>query len=347
VDNPSKGNRREGNIYTLAQSAAKELPESATIVTGNGSDATNKKLRNNRAKRKLITATIALKLVDYSKSIGDEVAEKQYWKMYRCQQVITKANGRTYGRYCKHRLCTLCTANRKAELINKYLPVISGWEDPYFVTITSKACSGIKLKARINNVIRAFQIIKKRIRDKHRRGKCQRFIGVRSLECNFNPIKRTYNPHFHIIVDSVEMADLIIEEWTNLWTKDFASIKAQHKRRVKKEKVIDLIETIKYGAKIFVDPEKKGSPKVYAAALHNINEAMKGHRLFDRFGFNLPKGSKLVPKGMQVVTNSETIEYNLQKQNWIDVETCERLTDFIPNASLSYILDNQIDIEVN
>ncbi len=37
---------------------------------------------------------------------------------------------------------------------------------------------------------------------------------------------------------------------------------------------------------------------IYAAALDNIFKAMKGLRIFERFGFNLP--NELVQKPMQV-----------------------------------------------
>ena len=71
---------------------------------------------------------------------------------------------------------------------------------------------------------------------------------------------------------------------------------------------------------------------------------MKGHRLFDRFGFDLPEGSKVEAKGMQVVTNGQTIEYELQKHNWVDIETDEVLTNYCASAELSCMLDNCIDI---
>ena len=63
-----------------------------------------------------------------------------------------------------------------------------------------------------------------------------------------------------------------------------------------------LIEIIKYGSKIFTEPDlkKKGNlktpPKIYARALDNILVAMKGKRIFERFGFNLPKQQKQTNK---------------------------------------------------
>jgi hypothetical protein len=92
-------------------------------------------------------------------------------------------------------------------------------------------------------------------------------------------------------------ADLIINEWLAIWTSKFTHRDAQHSRKVQDRKR-DLVEVIKYETKIFTEPDgkksrgRKGTAKIYIRALDNINAAMKGCRLVDRFGFNLPKGSK-------------------------------------------------------
>lgn len=58
-----------------------------------------------------------------------------------------------------------------------------------------------------------------------------------------------------------------------------------------------MIEIIKYSTRVFTEPDPnskkkmKASHKIYMAAMYNIISAMKGHRLFDRFGFDLPKTS--------------------------------------------------------
>jgi plasmid rolling circle replication initiator protein Rep len=36
-------------------------------------------------------------------------------------------------------------------------------------------------------------------------------MGIKSLECNFNPKTRTYNAHFHFIVPSKEIAEMLIK----------------------------------------------------------------------------------------------------------------------------------------
>ena len=67
-----------------------------------------------------------------------------------------------------------------------------------------------------------------------------------------------------------------------------------------------LIEVVKYGSKIFTEPDlnKKGEgkcdPKIYVAALDNIFNSMQGLRIFERFGFNFPKGTRLKTQRQQL-----------------------------------------------
>jgi hypothetical protein len=98
-------------------------------------------------------------------------------------------------------------------------------------------------------------------------------------------------------VPGKETAELLISEWLRVWGRSYTHQDAQHYRKVEDcEK--DLVEVIKYEAKIITEPDekgrigKKGTATIYARALDNIYKSMKGCRLIDRFGFNLPKGSK-------------------------------------------------------
>jgi len=94
---------------------------------------------------------------------------------------------------------------------------------------------------------------------------------------------------FDTATPSKEIADLLVSEWLEQWRpKDgyrykFASPKAQ---KISKVTSIEhsLIETIKYGSKVFTEPDlkKKGKqtvkPMIYAYALDNILVAMKGKK---------------------------------------------------------------------
>ncbi|MCC6412007.1 MAG: protein rep, partial [Saprospiraceae bacterium] len=301
-----KGNAaslQEG-IYTLAQSGTAgfdtQLPLAGKIVYGAGVDLNDKVAWKAKAKRKNVTRVVILSLIEAAKKKGATDRVKAYRNTLYCMDKICSSNGRVYGRYCKNRFCTLCCSIRKADIINRYYPEIVKWEDLHFVTLTEKAVPAAKLDLWFYGVQRAFRLILNKYKKRNQRGMGIKLMGVKSLECNFNPVKRTYNPHLHLIVPNAEIAKTLVTEWQKLWNrgqKTLASPLAQHIRRVENVER-DLVELIKYGSKIFTEPDMNKSTKnkiprmVYAAALDNIFAAMKPYRLFERFGFNLPPQSK-------------------------------------------------------
>ena len=187
-------------INTLGENETNISGQDNIIVNGDGSDLRNIKALKGRAKRKTITQIMMLNLISIAQENVEPELEKSYWNTYYCQQKLVTADGRLYGKYCKNRFCTLCCSIRKAEIINKYLPVMKGWKEPYFLTITVKSCKASQLP----NYIKSMQDTLIKIIGKHRkrnqRGTGLKLEGVRSLECNFNPLKKWYNPHFHLIV---------------------------------------------------------------------------------------------------------------------------------------------------
>jgi hypothetical protein len=329
------------------------------LIKGKGTDIIGNSSLETRAKRKIITNKMVLCLVDVAKENGDLEAVQQYWNAYHCQRNITSFNHKLYGNYCKNRFCTICTAIRKAEIINKYYPIISEWEDPHFVTLTVKSCKADKLNRWVWGMFKAFDRIHTRCKKRHQRGKGIKLFGVKSLECNFNPINKTYNPHFHIIVPNKEMAILLRNEWMIQWRpKDrgvyrykFTSPKAQHIKRVD-DLEHTLVETIKYGSKIFTEPDLKKKSKVqkdrmiYAKALHNIFQAMKGKRLFDRFGFNLPLKQQSMTNS-QWITSYQNWFYSLESGDWINEESNESLTGYLIPSELKALINECINKSVS
>ena len=65
----------------------------------------------------------------------------------------------------------------------------------------------------MDRTMRAFDRIHNQCKKRHQRGKGIKLIGIKLLECNFNPAKQTYNPHFHLIVPNEEIAELLKSEW--------------------------------------------------------------------------------------------------------------------------------------
>ena len=339
---------RHGHIYTLAQSETAGIGQSIQIVCGNGSDLADQKALKGRAKRKMITQKMILSLVDVADGKRDLNQIKSFWNSYHCQSSIISSNGRYYGRYCKNRYCTLCCSIRKATIINKYLPVIENWEDPYFVTLTAKSLSSKNLHKRMKDMNRGFRKIKNKLRKRHLRGKGFKLMGVKSLECNFNPVTKKYNPHLHLIVPNKATAELLIYEWLLLCTRKFAVRAAQDLQPVRSNEGA-LIEIVKYGSKIFTEPDvnnksaNRSSKDLYSAALYNIFSAMKGIRIFERFGFDVR--SKTPQSKSQLLTEFQEWEYGKNCNDWINVKNDERLTGYIPPGDLIELLENRVNKE--
>jgi len=281
------------------------------------------------------------------------------WNTYHCQSNVIISANRLYRKYCKNRFCTICSAIRKAEIINKYYPVLSTWEDLQFVTLTVKSCKAEKLDRWIWGMKRAFYLIHTRCKTRYRRGKGIKLMGIKSLECNFNPMARTYNPHFHIIVPNKATAYLLKKEWIRQWKPKnkneyrykYTKPGAQHIRPIN-DLERGLVETIKYGSKIFTDPDmkkKKNRTKpsmIYARALYNIMSALRHERIFDRFGFNL---SKNVPNESEVreVKNYEEFIFPCDASDWVNPYTGETLTGYVTPFELTYLLNERINTELH
>lgn len=337
------------SLNTLAQNGTNVSNEKVVILKGDGSEMNSGDKMKGRAKRKMITNAMALSLIDVCKANGENNRLKSYWNTYHCQNKIYTHEGRQYGKYCKNRHCTLCCSIRKAEIINRYYPVLKNWEAPYFVTLTIRSCKSGSLKKMLKGCIRAFKQINEKYRKRHQRGLGELLIGVKSLECNFNPAKNTYNPHLHLIVSNKQTAEILIDEWLKKWTPKFTNIKGQHNRPVQSLDH-DLIEIIKYGSKIFTEPDitKKSQQdidrSIYAAALNNIFNAMQGIRIFDRFGFNLPKTDPKEIKAAKVTTDFQEWLFVPQYFDWLNSENELVLTGYIPANELLSLLENNIDI---
>ncbi len=347
---PGRSRIERGLLDTLAQrrtGVESPLHNIPIVVSGLGSDLHNTGALFGRAKRKKITQAMVLSLIDVATKKNKPDRVRTYWNTYHCQSRIITANDRLHGKYCKNRFCTLCSSIRKANLINKYYPYIQTWEDSHFLTLTVKAIPAKELPRYCKGMLKLFAKIIDKHRKRGKRGKGIALEGIRSLECNFNPKARTYNPHFHVLVRSRQMAEAIKQEWLIRFPKVHARPYAQHIRKVE-DMTKDLIETIKYGSKIFTEPdlrrkEAKGESRyVYVSALDNILTAMAGRRIFDRFGFNLP------PKESKSPNERHLIEYNIwsyepRTSDWVNLETGETLTGFLPSKELSILLKTQID----
>ncbi|TWP27366.1 hypothetical protein ETU09_07945 [Apibacter muscae] len=332
---------------------------SLILLEGEGTALSDIKALQGRAKRKLITQKMMLNLIDLSKSKEDYQRQKSYWNSFHCQNKMVSSQGRIYGKYCKNRFCTVCSAIRKADIINRYYPTLKTWKEPHFLTLTVKAVKINSLSKWINGMFRAFSLILNKYKKRYQRGKAIPLVGIKSLECNFNPQRKTYNPHFHIITANKEIAEILKQEWLQIWKykdhpeKIVVSPKAQFIRKVENLER-DLIEVIKYGSKIFTEPDIKRkskkeknslAPMIYIQALDSIFRAMKGKRIFERFGFNLPKQER-PQSSSKLVFDFENWNFNLNVNDWVNPETGECLTGYQTPVELSYLLEEGVNTTI-
>lgn len=336
-----------GAINTLAQTGTGNRKKLKQIVYGSGSDVLDKTSVSNKARKKLITSSLIGHLIKIAEVEQDGKMQKALWNTYHCYNRIVTVNGRSYGQYCKNRFCTVCSGNRKADLINKYFPVLKKWDSAQFVTLTVKSPTANNLNRFVKKVDQGLKIVLNRLKQRHKRGKSIKCLGIRAIECNFNPATKTYNPHVHLIVQNRETANLIAREWLKLWTKKYAHYNRQHIQPVRNKEGA-LIELIKYNTKIFTEPDprkkkKKGQSKLYVRALYNIIQSMKGIRIFERFGFNLPTKDRKIRKETEV-ERVESWEYDIVKLDWVNQEV-KKLTNYVPDDLLVELLRNGVDSE--
>lgn len=337
-------------LDTLGKLRTRSNKKKPIELIGKGSEIRDKSSLEKKAKKKLITNKVVIELIHFANKKQDHEMVISLWNTYHCSERLFLSNNKIHATYCRNRICTICNGIRKAEMINNYLPIVEKWPDPHFITLTAKSCPAKYLMSRMKNIKRAFHKIANRIKKRYQRGCGPKLIAIKSLECNFNPAKRTYNPHFHILVPSKELAEILKREWLIIWTAKFTSKKAQEIRKVE-DRGRDLIELIKYGSKILTEPNPcrsarrgKISRNVYIAALYNILVAMRGLRLTDTYGFVLPR--KRVKVNSITTNEYDELSYDKEIMDWVNEDTGELLSNFVPNPELLNILNNNINSEL-
>ena len=298
---------------------------------------TDKKTLVKKARRKFFTSNLSLRLVDASKENVNSKLQKSYWNSYHCNaQLLYRNDGKITGKYCKCRWCMVCNAIRTARSINTYLPVIQTWNDAYMVTLTIPNCKAADLKNTIYSMYNTFRIVKKYMRNQYLSGNTsEKFCGVRKIECTYNPTRNDYHPHFHIIVKTKEMAQMLHDQW--LVRQAGANVKGQD---VRKTDINSLQELFKYMTKVI--SKTKDQSVIYADSLDVIFNAMKGRRVLQNFGFKLPN----IEENEDVKTTSEMIqavyEWQSSVNDWVDLQSGECLTNYSPSEKFKDLIENKI-----
>jgi hypothetical protein len=230
--------------------------------------AQDQNLRN-RSNSKNLSHTLAAALMQLPTAHNP----KAYANTFFCASYIIAEENRFKSKYCRNRWCLVCNRIKTAYYIDLYTPHLNTWKDKYLVTLTAPTIKKEDLKAEIQMYLDAFV----RIKDKMRK-QGQILKGIRKLEITYNPVKKLYHPHFHIIIEGENHANNLRDNWLKAFPN--ANIKAQD---VQKADANSLKEIFKYFTKITAD--NKNEPTITLPALDAIFAAVKGRRVFQSFGF--------------------------------------------------------------
>jgi hypothetical protein len=249
----------------------------------------DEKLRK-RARSKHYTQSIVIPLLHLKSPL-----HKYYQSAFYCNTELQQSGVTLKGKYCNTRCCNVCNRIRTAKLMKGYLNQMKGQQ--YFLTLTIQNVKQAHLKDSINEMIKNMTLIIRNLREK----KGIDINGIRKIECTYNDKKEdkwynTYHPHFHLLVDTEEGANKIIEQWLKRYPT--ASIKGQNVKLSNQKRLNELFKyTTKIGYKAEAEEEEeeqsRGEIKINIKALDQILIAMKGKRVFQPFG-NIKKESEEV-----------------------------------------------------
>lgn len=352
VELPQKGKSSASekcvSLDTLAQLAtsSKKEDDIKLIPCTHESD---KKTLQKRAYRKYINTSLSLRLVDASKINPKSTLQKSYFNSYHCCKTIAiHSSGKVKGNYCKNRWCLVCNSIRTAVLIHKYMPVVEDWNDKYFVTLTLPNCDGRDLRATIDEMQKVITQIRKVIQKRYQRGKGEKFIGVRKLECTYNPKTNKYHPHYHFVIDGHDNAS----ELLNIWLKKVPAAKAVA-QDIRPADDNSSKELFKYFTKVVTTIKDKNGDikdaKIYADAMDVIFNSIKGLRTFQNFGFktkNEVLAEDFVPaelSGDPIVSEAVWVQ---ELADWAE-ENGELLSGYIPLEKTKRLVNKKIIVRDN
>jgi hypothetical protein len=270
--------------------------------------------------------------------------KKQYWSSYHCALSVVQEGKEFTSKYCNNRWCVVCNRIRTAKLIRGYGEQIKHLETPHLVTLTIKAVPGQELKDKIDVMMGDFRKIHRTLKKRHQRGTLSKFVGVRKVECNYNAAAKTFNPHFHVLVQGQEVANALLQEWLSRHDPDLVNPLAQDVRPADQNSII---EVFKYQTKLigFKDEKSRGQDRadcINPEALDTIFRAMRGRRTFQTYG-----GIKKVSEDVEEILAQEiegvpeaSTEWIWVDHDWYQAETGEALSEYVPGETFRKLLQH-------
>jgi len=310
-------NQPHKNTFPLDKLA--QLANHSNSDTYNGQNLAN---LNKRARAKYMTNSYTVALA----SLKSPLQKSYNNTVYGCVTTILQKENKLTSTYCKNRWCLVCNRIRTAKLISGYLPQLENIDNKYFVTLTIPNVTGAELRKSIQGMTKTFQVINKSFAYQD-----NKLVGIRKLECTYNPIRGDFHPHFHLLIQGKENAEILLTDWLKRYPQ--ARIQGQDIRKADNSSVYELF---KYFTKII------SNKAIYIQPLDIIFQAMRNLRVYQSFGIQMISDEieELQSELYTDIIKCDKI-WTWLEQDWIDFETGELLTGYIPDESLIKIMKNK------
>ena len=160
-------------------------------------------------------------------------------------------------------------------LWRQYAKPVSQLAAPHLTTLTIPNIPASLLNAAIDQMQNRFRQITDRMRkEASRAGRDYTAGGIRKLEITYNQQRDDYHPHLHLIVDSEQTGNRLVDEWLSRWPQ--ASHAAQD---VRAADLASLCEVFKYFTKIHTKTEEAYNTQ----AIHTMFCAIQNRRVIQPF----------------------------------------------------------------
>jgi hypothetical protein len=283
-----------------------------------------------RAGRKAISKAQVRKLLEL-----DSPLKEQYERSDRCNEIIWEKQQICSGKkkvtanYCGKRWCAVCSSKKTAEMISGYEHAFEQFREPMSVTLTVVAVPAENLKQAIKQMLKTFASIKDVMRKKG-----IKLIGIRKIESNYNTSRKTFNPHFHLIIDGRKAAIELVDQWYT--RNDGIVYKAQKITHADKG---SLKELFKYVTKAVTGKDQK---RFNAKAQDTIFRALLGIRTFQTFGSIKKKQRQIDPIEQEMNSDGwvtvKAYYWNQEQTNWKTYQTGDVLYPVKLRASTKAII---------
>ena len=284
-----------------------------------------------RARSKFVTNLVASPLSKLSSPL-----EKSYKLSERCSQEITETAGKLTSLYCGCRWCLVCARMRTARLLQGYMPAIEAMGDKYFVTLSRPNVVAAELEDEIHLYIRTAQLIQRHLREKRK----LEYSSLRKIECTYNEVKNTFHPHFHIIFDNFQAADLFLGEW--LERMPTAQLDKGNQLLPCDNKTA--LELFKYFTKVVSKTKstaKLGTVatdyRIHLAALDTMFVAMRGVRTFQPCGVIKAVSEEIETEQALESGRDEVNFWKWLNHDWVNSDTERALSGYVPAVGIQDI----------